>query len=1034
MRAWLGNFVTAGITHFASACVSGWLSLICMSQPLFTNRSFVASAVCCALCATTTALGAETKRRDYDLPGGDAASTLKQFADACGEQVVYLVDNVRGVTTNAVAGRFTAREALDRMLAGTRLLATQDEGTGALVVGRKRPAEPSTPAKSDRHGMSEESPQSMKRKNVISHLGAWLAILLAPVDRAAGAESVPQSGGEPKEETLVLSIFEVTGDKDEGYRSTQTIAGTRTLEELRDTPNSISIINRELIDDLGVTTMAELSAFGVTGEIDTNVEANRTSYDFRGTAGTQLRNGILWLLPKDTYNLERVEILRGPTAFLYGEGNPGGALNQVTKQALTRNFAKMSLSFGSDNAYRAEFDVNRRITDKMGARLNLVYDESDGFLNHTHRNFKGLYLALNYRPFQGTNISANFEYGRNHEIRGSNILADRFSTTERTGATSAYSVTNGGLTYLPDSGQLLNSVATRFSGGTGIAVTDESVLPRTLNFQGPDSYFRQHYDSIQVTVDQRVMPNFNVQANMILQTSDRYIRTRAGSLASGVYLDANRNLPDGTANPNFNRYYTEFYERKQFMAEPQKNFRLTAVYDLKTRYTTQRIMAMGSYHASTPNQRFHSEFVDPASSSFVGTLRSDNSLAAHQANLAVLQRNFFYRRFYLGDGDGEAITSRGVIPGRSVIMRDIVADGANGHQTRRDWRAPAYGIGASGSYFNGRLRSLLGWRRDSFLQEPTLDYYNHVTGETYFLPTTAQVRNRFFKNSANAGGVVHLAKFVSAYFNYAESVNVSNGPGGVGIVPGTTRGLLLGDGRETGLRWSFFEGRLESNWTYYVTNAFNNNSNPAVPTIVKNELVDLFSELVPNGIDTQTSVASGLEFETVANLSKNWRLTWNFSTNELETSDRYPQLRSYQARANAANQPIPETELFLASAPEGTPVPGFTKVRSNLVTNYSFDRGPLKGFSVGGSVQYRDRAYRGNFDLNRDNFAEELWTPGYTVWNFMAGYRTVLLGRKTEFRFNLNNVFDKEYFRSTSLASGAWGAERSFRLTARIDL
>jgi outer membrane receptor protein involved in Fe transport len=806
------------------------------------------------------------------------------------------------------------------------------------------------------------------------------------------------------------------------------------LENLRDTPNSISILNRELIDDLAATSVGELMSFAIAGEISDNVEFNRTSYDFRGTAGTQLRNGILWLLPKDTFNLERVEVLRGPTAFLYGEGNPSGALNQVTKQAQYYPFEKVQVSLGSQRAARAELDVNRRLSRQFGARLSLVHDEADGYVNYTRRDFNGLYLALNYRPFAGTNLSANFEYGRNHEIRASNLLADRFSTTARTGATSAYAVTNGGLTFFPALGRILNTVGSRFSAGTGIAVTDDAVLPRQLNFQGPDSYFRQHYDSLQVLVEQRVSANFNLQASAIVQNTNRYLRTRAGSLSAGVYLDTNRTLPDGTANPNLNRLYTEFYERKQFLAEPQKNLRLTAVYDLKTRFTTQRILAMGQYHGSTPSQRYHAEFGDPASTSFAGTLRSDNSLAAYQANLAVLQRNYFYRRFYIGDGDGATLTQRGVVPGRSVILRDITAEGASGHQTRRNWRAPAYGLGASGSYLKGRLRTLVGWRRDSFLQSPTSDFYNHVTGETYYLPTTPEVRNRFFKTSTNLGAVVHLAKFVSAHYNYAESVNVSNGPGGAGMLPGSVRGLLLGDGREMGLRWSFLEGRLESNWTYYVTKGFNNNSNPAVPTNVKNELAALFPELVTSGIDTQSTVADGFEFETVANLTKAWRLTWNCSTNDLETSDRFPQLRSFRERAQQANRRIPETDSFLASNPEGTPIPGFTRKRSNLVTNYSFSTGALKGFSIGGGFQYRDRGYRGNFDLNGDGVAEMLWTPSYVLWNAMAGYRTTLLGRKVDFRFNLNNVFDRAYFRSVSLASGSWAAERNFRLTARIDL
>jgi outer membrane receptor protein involved in Fe transport len=874
--------------------------------------------------------------------------------------------------------------------------------------------------------------QSTKRRS------GWLPALLAlltttTLSGAAAGGTAATPGGERKDEALVLSVFEVTGDRDVGYRSTQTVASTRTLENLRDTPNSISIINRELIDDLGATSMAQLSTFGITGEVEDNVETNRIAYAFRGSQGTQLRNGVFWLLPKDTFNLERVEIFRGPAAFLYGEGNPGGAVNQVTKQAVQKDFEKLILSAGSNDARRAEVDLNRRITDKAAVRLSLVYDDMDGVMHHTHRTFKGFYTAFNYRPFQGTNISANFELGRNFDIRGSNIPADRFSTTQRTGATTAYSVTTGGWTLLPATGQIINTATSRFSGGTGIALTDVAILPREYNFMGPDSSFRQHYDALQVAIEQRVGRNFNVQLDVVLSNTNRYIYTRAGSLSAGIYLDANRNRPDGTPNPYFNQYYTESYDRKLYQMEPKKNWRLTAVYDLKLGFTTQRIMAMGSYHVSNGNQNYHSEYVDPSSPAFTGTLRNENTLAAYQANLAVMQRNFFYRRFYLVDGDGASITRRGVVPGRSIIARDISADGAGGHQTDRRWLSPGWGVGASGSYLKGRLRSLVGWRRDAFIQDPTFDYYNVVSGETYRLASTPPVRNRFYKSSMNGGVVAHVTKFASAYFNYAQSVNTSNGPGGTGIIPGTTRGLLLGDGRDFGVRWSFLDGRLESNWTYYVTNAFNNNSNPAVPTNVKNELTAYFSELVPAGIDTQTSVASGIEFETVANLTPSWRLTWNFSTNDLETSERYPQLRSYQARAKEKNLGIPLTEQFLDSAPDGTPLPGFTKIRSNLVSNYNFNEGALKGLSLGGSVQYRDQAYRGNFDLDRDGFAERLWTPGYTVWNFMAGYRTTVWRRKVDFRFNLNNALDKSYFRSSSLASGSWSDRRNFRITTRID-
>ena len=171
----------------------------------------------------------------------------------------------------------------------------------------------------------------------------------------------------------------------------------------------------------------------------------------------------------------------------------------------------------------------------------------------------------------------------------------------------------------------------------------------------------------------------------------------------------------------------------------------------------------------------------------------------------------------------------------------------------------------------------------------------------------------------------------------------------------------------------------------------------------------------------------------MANLTKSWRLTWNFSKNDLATSDRYPQLRAFQAEARARNIPTPDTDAFLSTVPEGTPLPGFTKLRSNLVTMYRFDTGPLKNLSVGGGVQFRDKSYQGNFDLNLDGVAEELWSSGYTLWSLMFGYRTKLMERRLDLSFNINNVTDKDYFRSFALATGAWGEGRSFRFAARME-
>ena len=75
--------------------------------------------------------------RNYVLDAGDAVTTLRQFVEQSGEQVVYFVSNVRGVNTHAVVGSLPASVALERMLAGTDLIAEQDERTGAFAIRRK---------------------------------------------------------------------------------------------------------------------------------------------------------------------------------------------------------------------------------------------------------------------------------------------------------------------------------------------------------------------------------------------------------------------------------------------------------------------------------------------------------------------------------------------------------------------------------------------------------------------------------------------------------------------------------------------------------------------------------------------------------------------------------------------------------------------------------------------------------------------------------------------------------------------------------
>ncbi|HUR58746.1 MAG TPA: TonB-dependent receptor plug domain-containing protein, partial [Opitutaceae bacterium] len=260
-------------------------------------------------------------------------------------------------------------------------------------------------------------------------LALWLTCLFAALPSIRAAEST--TAQTKKEEPLMLSIFQVKEDTEEGYRSTQTTSGSRTLANLRDTPNSISVLNRELLDDLMATKMTDALFFSVTGEVDTNTERSNEDLIFRGqVAAVRLKNGITWWgATSDTYNIERGEILRGPQAFLYGEGTAGGVLNQQTKQANSRNSERLTVMFGTNDLYRAEIDVNRRLSPKLAARFALVAHHENSFQHYTGRDFYGAFGTLNYRPFNNTNINFEVEYRLQDGVMPMNVLTEQYTTT-----------------------------------------------------------------------------------------------------------------------------------------------------------------------------------------------------------------------------------------------------------------------------------------------------------------------------------------------------------------------------------------------------------------------------------------------------------------------------------------------------------------------------------------------------------------------------------------------------------------------------
>lgn len=891
------------------------------------------------------------------------------------------------------------------------------------------------------------------------------AILLLFLPASAGAQAVSAPAQEAEnDDPVTLSAFTVTSKKDQGYRSTQTISGSRTVENLRNTPNSISVLNRELMDDLAAGSITELLSHSIAGELSVLSQAPTPSqsrgatspfYEFRGlTSQYPLRDGILWRSPLDSYNIERVEVLRGPNAFLYGESGASGSINQISKKPMPKNFTRVVARVGSDGLLRGELDVNRMLTKDFGLRLNAAQQTQDSPNHFVGRDFQGITLAAVWRPFKNTTIFANLEHGLSEEQRQAGILADGYSLTDVRGTLGPVRTSDqtAGLTYLPASGALFRSVGQRLSAGTSLALpvvlpqfipNPAGVYPRETNFLGPDSYFNVKYDSVMVDLEQKIGPNLVLQGSVAQFDMIRDSFYANGSLSGGVYRDINPSLPDGSSNPYYNDLYTEYYLERRYLREPRRMARLSLVYNLELPFMTQKIIAQGTYNDDAVTGKLYSEFTNPNNPNFVGTLVDATTKAQADANAQVWRRNHVYRRFYLKDGDNARYTSFNPIPGVSSFIRtglDTETDGDSGRFFSSDYTfyVPGWGVGSSGTYLGGRVNTLVGWRRDQFYSRRTPDYYNSSTGQDVPVDPNAgrvTVVAPVSKDSYNYGIVVHPTNFVSLYANYAQSVSISNSAiGSPSFRNGEIRAVGQGAGTEFGLRWAFLDGRLESNWTVYKTSNVKTFGSPGPSAAVIAELSSIFgSKFNASGSDTQDETATGLEFETVANLTSNWRLTWNISTNKLELTDRFPALKSFQAEAKTLGAATPLLDAHLASAPDGTPRFGYTKLRSNLVTNYSFRNGALKNLGVGGSVQFRERTYMGRLDLDQDGTAKDEFSPGYTLYNLFASYSTKVMGHNVRYQLNVLNVFDKVYYRTYGPSSGAYGEGRTWRLTASTE-
>jgi tonB-dependent siderophore receptor len=220
------------------------------------------------------------------------------------------------------------------------------------------------------------------------------------------------------EELTTLQEVEVIGRKESSYKNTNSFIGTKTASALKDIPQAVGYVTKELILDQGATTVNEV----VKNISGVNQYTSYNDFSIRGFRATgnrnsgNLLNGMraqtsLWK-QSSLANIERVEVIKGPASALFGNAAPGGVINRVTKKPLLTPKNSISVGVGSWNTLKTYADFTAPLNPKKSLlyRLNLGYERTDSFRDLQGSESIIIAPSFSYLPNDKTRVNVDFVY------------------------------------------------------------------------------------------------------------------------------------------------------------------------------------------------------------------------------------------------------------------------------------------------------------------------------------------------------------------------------------------------------------------------------------------------------------------------------------------------------------------------------------------------------------------------------------------------------------------------------------------------
>lgn len=324
--------------------------------------------------AAPGAQAAAQATRRYDIPAGPLSATLTRFLGESGLFLAGSTELAQGRTSPGVQGVYSAPAALRALLAGTGLQARIGAGGGYTL---------------------EPAPQP------------------APGD-AALLPSITVNGNR---ESPVGPVS--------GYIATRTMAAGKDDSALAETPQSVTVVTRDQMNDQGAQTITD--ALHYVAGVNTSAYGEDPRYDwitmrgFNQSVFGMYRDGLRASGSKigmriDSYGLERLEVLKGPSSVLYGQNSPGGLINAVTKRPTDDPLHEVTLGVGSHDRKQAQFDLGGPATadGTLLYRLTGNVRDSDTQMRYAPDDHAYIAPALTWKPNADLSLTvlANYQHDR----------------------------------------------------------------------------------------------------------------------------------------------------------------------------------------------------------------------------------------------------------------------------------------------------------------------------------------------------------------------------------------------------------------------------------------------------------------------------------------------------------------------------------------------------------------------------------------------------------------------------------------------